>query len=1364
MNDSTFRRVTKLSPAAVRSYLPRLSELLGEKDQERLHRTIDLFADNCELRLSEVLDALFENRPVVDQLTAFRLLRSRVTEAAQASGVPLRLTTDTRKRSVPAKRRCYFVRVDPIAAQISADNRRFNEAPKYVPALAVRGQLDNFETHLGDDDSRKRTVAVDLLNTWLNGVGQPRYGALLGDLGIGKTTTCKYWAACLSERRAKDLRSPLPIYFDLRAIALQATARNLKSTPEAHLQTLLEANPLGLSPRDVIRYVRHEGAVVIFDGLDEVLVHLYSAQGKAFVRQLLSILPPEELRAPEHRYASRPGRVLVTCRTHYFRTLRDQDAFLFAEQYGSSHTRAFEAFLLLPFDEEQVLGYLCRTFPADQASRYLGFIGEVHNLGELAARPLLLRLISEQLPMLEEQRMRGERINGARIYANLVKVWLNRDQNKHRILPEHKQIFMEELAANLSRRGCLGWRVDLIEQWLVEFINDKPAIRAHYPEAPIELLKEDLRTATFIVREGEDQFRFAHKSLQEFFLACYLKRGLTEWDFERWKTVEWPGEETLVFLGQLLQIAPSDQAERAIAAFRHLRDTHIADANFLAFRYGLIAHEDGYPAASLAGFQLQRTDMRRLKISGKRRSLNLDRVCFAGTKLDGVIFDNVSLEDCDFSDASLTGTEFHRCRLVAATFFRALLIGTLFRHCNASDARFTGAGCYRTQWLLCHLPLVRELPLNAPTAFFAQCEPHVPIDAGRPVTPLGCDIFDGHLAEVTSAAFSPDGRYVLSGSRDASLKLWDAITGDCLRTLRGHRGAIHNVAFLPGGARFVSGAADGTLRVWEASSGLCVSKLIGHGAAVNSVTCSPDGKYVLSSSNDCTVKLWSVATSDCLLTLSEHRAATTAATFSADGTQILSGARDRSIRLFDLATGQCLKTIDTDHEVLAVAFSPQKRARRVLLGLGNGELKILDAISGQLVHELSAATGQPVLGAIFSADGETVLCGRKNGELALWNAVTCEKLFSDELVDPINGIAFSSDGQRFIAMAGNRIEIFNAAGAPVRTLCAHWSRMSTVAVTCDGTHFQCNAEDAGSLHLQLPEAHIVEPSQPGIFTARDTSTERSMLQDFLRHYPESTLPIALRDLDLGEHHYSVQCSQALDTTDRTLSAAVDRNLESLASDSHSITSMAFCSSRGHALLGQRNGSITLWDVATHERRIEFRHHATAAIVSVALSADGALALSLGRNDLLKVWDLVQGRCTQIFRTMVEDASAVRFLPCGRRVMVVGVAEVAFWALSPGPSEVLRIRSFGKGAFAWWRPDEPTSLRWTGEAWRWLSLLASTQQRPVVERYPIEAFTTATGERSPPEDSSSHSLTLASDHDSLGHNPHDWEKLEESLPP
>ena len=120
----------------------------------------------------------------------------------------------------------------------------------------------------------------------------------------------------------------------------------------------------------------------------------------------------------------------------------------------------------------------------------------------------------------------------------------------------------------------------------------------------------------------------------------------------------------------------------------------------------------------------------------------------------------------------------------------------------------------------------------------------------------------GHTRAVHCTSYSPDGIHVATGSRDKTIRIWDAETGAVVREpLVGHTKAVISVAYSRDGRYIISGSADNTIRIWDAKTGTAVGQpLVGHNDWVASVACSPDGRHIISGSADETIRIWDAET------------------------------------------------------------------------------------------------------------------------------------------------------------------------------------------------------------------------------------------------------------------------------------------------------------------------------------------------------------------------------------------------------------------------------------------------------------------------------------------------------------------------
>ncbi|MHC5716896.1 MAG: WD40 repeat domain-containing protein [Nostoc sp.] len=209
----------------------------------------------------------------------------------------------------------------------------------------------------------------------------------------------------------------------------------------------------------------------------------------------------------------------------------------------------------------------------------------------------------------------------------------------------------------------------------------------------------------------------------------------------------------------------------------------------------------------------------------------------------------------------------------------------------------------------------------------------------------------GHDSWVHCVSFSPDAQILASGSRDQTVKLWDWHTGECLHTLPGHIHEVKTITFSPCGKFLASGSYDTTIKIWDASTGICLQTLSGHSDWVLSVMFNLHADIFASASGDQTIKVWDVNTGQCLQTLKGHTYRVRTIAFSPDGKILASGSDDQTVKLWDISTGVVLKTFQGHHKaVRSIAFSPNSP---VLVSSSEDEtIKLWDVETGECVKTM----------------------------------------------------------------------------------------------------------------------------------------------------------------------------------------------------------------------------------------------------------------------------------------------------------------------------------------------------------------------------------------------------------------------------
>jgi WD40 repeat protein/ankyrin repeat protein/serine/threonine protein kinase len=569
--------------------------------------------------------------------------------------------------------------------------------------------------------------------------------------------------------------------------------------------------------------------------------------------------------------------------------------------------------------------------------------------------------------------------------------------------------------------------------------------------------------------------------------------------------------------------------------------------------------------------------------------------------------------------------------------------------------------------------------------------------------------FDGHTKAVTSLAFTGDGRFILSGSDDTTLRLWEASSGRCIRVFESQKLEVKAVAVSSDGRWAISGAhnehqqkeRENTLCLWETSSGRMVRSFDGHTANVHALAISADGRRMLVGSwNEETSEGCALAnfakdplrkgSSGLAIMLAEHER------------KVKSGYYIRALRLWDIESGRCVRNFDQPPgNVDCVALSPNGQwafgGIEKYKHYGDGSVRQWDVSSGRCVRVMeghSDGTGCLAL----SSDGRWLVSGGGDAALRLWDVASggCIRVLEGHR-GKVGTVAISPDDRLVLSSSGDStVRLWEVAtGRCLRT----FEESSVKAFSRDGRW----AVAAGSKALRMWELPT-ERRSPWVMV-RPVSSRAQLLeaarynaalrrgQSLAKNQEWDGAASAAKDaMRCVGYSRAREASNLLREANlRGQRTELREVIARIIPTSQSISSAAL-SHDGRWAVSCSGPHVYLWDLAEARCVRTFEGHKN-IVHEVCLSGDGRIAASssgvmtnsrrtnlpqgikeiqvntgfIVSDDTVRIWDTHTGSCLQVLKGHDGIVSTVALSMDGR------------WALSGSSDNTVKLWDVATGA-------------------------------------------------------------------------------------
>jgi WD40 repeat protein len=539
-----------------------------------------------------------------------------------------------------------------------------------------------------------------------------------------------------------------------------------------------------------------------------------------------------------------------------------------------------------------------------------------------------------------------------------------------------------------------------------------------------------------------------------------------------------------------------------------------------------------------------------------------------------------------------------------------------------------------------------------------------------------------------------------SGSIDSTIKIWNVLTGEEVRTLEGHSDSVDAVAFSPDGRTLASGSADKSVKLWDVGAWSERTTLKGSADIVSSLAFSPDSKVIAAGSYDGMVRLWSADNGGEPRKLKGEDGGINAVAFAPNGQMVAAGTYGHTIILWEPGSGQKVHELDGYAGGFgSVAFSPDSK---LLAGSyvdfskenSSVQIKLWNATTGAGVGTLKGHA-ESIQAIAFSPDGKTIASGSSDQTVKLWNvSLRTETLTLKGDARAINSVAFSADGKNMASGGWNNlISVWNLAGeGKLRTLKGLPNPVGELTFSPDGATVAAATppmldDTDHTVRLWSIPSGVELPPLKG-HTASVLTVAFSQDGKFLASgaaHPDCT--IRLWNLTKGtarvlSGHTSHVNSVAFSPDGRTLASGSEdetvkvwdvdtgKNLDTFSingsASQRQVKAVAFSPDGKWLAAGIYDGTIHLWNLTSKKELSPLKGDAE-SVIAVAFSPDSRTLASGGMDGVVKLWDVGTWSPRAVLSGHTEPISSLAFSPDGKilaSTATIGLRTI-LWRTSKG---------------------------------------------------------------------------------------------------